>query len=141
VSGGSPLSLRTYGTTRASITASTTTATATTTARWSTLIALLSILSLRTARSSTLSLLSILLRLARKLDRDLAVKNLLARELGDGALSLAWSREVDEGITYGAVGARVLWDRGGFAAESEVSAAGNIQEVAVQEWPGLKRQR
>jgi hypothetical protein len=106
---------RTYGTARAAITASTATSTSTPTARWLTLIALLSILSLRAGRSSTLGLLGVLLGLARKLDGDLAVEDLLTRELSDGTLSLAWGREVDEGIAYGAVGARVLWDRGGFA--------------------------
>ena len=108
---------RTYGTTASTaITASTSAAASTATTRWLTLIALFSILSLHTACSSTIGLLGVLLGLARKLDRDLAIEDLLARELSDGTLSLAWGREVDKGIAYRAVGARVLWDRGGFTA-------------------------
>lgn len=106
--------LDTYPTARAAITASTATATATSTARCSALIALLSILSLRTCRGSV-CLLSILLRLARKLNRDLAVEDLLAGELSDGTLSLAGCRKVNESVAYRAFGAWVLRDRGGFA--------------------------
>jgi hypothetical protein len=50
-------------------------------------------------------------RLASKLNRDLALKNFLARELGDSTLSLGRSGEVDKGVANGAVGAGVLWDR------------------------------
>jgi len=57
----------------------------------------------------TLGLL-VRLGLASELDRDLALENLLAGELSDGTLSLGGSREVDEGVTDGAVGARVLRD-------------------------------
>ena len=116
---------RTYGATASTaITASTSAAASTATTRWLTLIALLSILSLRTACSSTFGLLGVLLGLARKLDRDLAIEDLLARELSDGTLSLAWGREVDKGIAYRAVGARVLWDRGGFTERRRMSASG-----------------
>lgn len=58
----------------------------------------------------TLGLL-VRLGLASELDRDLALQDLLAGELGDGTLGLAGSREVDEGVTDRAVGARVLRDR------------------------------
>lgn len=50
------------------------------------------------------------LRLAGELDGHLTLEDLLAGELGDGALGLAGSREVDKGIANRAVGARVLWD-------------------------------
>jgi hypothetical protein len=60
----------------------------------------------------TLSLL-VRLGLASKLDRDLALKDLLARELSDGTVGLSGSREVDKGVTDRAVGARVLRDRNG----------------------------
>jgi hypothetical protein len=56
------------------------------------------------------------LGLASELDRDLALKDLLARELRDGTLSLSGCREVDEGVTDRAVGARVLWDGDGLTA-------------------------
>lgn len=55
----------------------------------------------------TLGLL-VRLGLASELDGDLALEDLLAGELSDGTLSLVGSREVDEGIADGAVGARVL---------------------------------
>ncbi len=60
--------------------------------------------------SSTLALL-VRLGLASELDGNLALKDLLARELSDGTLSLAGSREVDKGVTDRTVGARVLRDR------------------------------
>jgi hypothetical protein len=63
-----------------------------------------------TLKVGTLGLL-VRLGLAGELDRDLALKDLLARELGDGAVGLAGSREVDKGVTDRAVGARVLRDR------------------------------
>lgn len=50
------------------------------------------------------------LGLAGELDGDLALEDLLAGELSDGALGLAGGREVDEGVTDRAVGARVLRD-------------------------------
>lgn len=51
------------------------------------------------------------LRLPSELDGDLTLQNLLARKFGDGALGLAGGRQVDEGVTDGAVSARVLRDR------------------------------
>ena len=60
----------------------------------------------------TLSLLS-LLRLAGELDRDLALEDLLAGELCDGALGLIGGGKVDEGVADGAVGSRVLRDGNG----------------------------
>jgi hypothetical protein len=110
----------TYPTARAAITASTATATSTATARCSALIAVLSILSLCTC-SGTVGLVGVLLRLARKLNGDLAVKDLFAGELSDGTLRLAGGRKVNEGVAYRAFGARVLWDRGGFTEGQSVS--------------------
>jgi hypothetical protein len=63
-----------------------------------------------TLKVGTLGLL-VRLGLAGKLDGDLTLQNLLARELSDGTLSLAGGRQVDEGVTDRAVGARVLRDR------------------------------
>ena len=67
-----------------------------------------------TSTCSTLSLLGVRLGLASKLDRDFALENFLTGELSDSTLSLAWGRQVDKGISDRAVGARVLWDGGGF---------------------------
>ena len=61
------------------------------------------------------------LRLARKLDGNLAVKDGLSVELRNGALSLGRSREVNKGVTDGTRGAGVDRDRDGFAVR-EVSA-------------------
>jgi hypothetical protein len=65
--------------------------------------------ALGTLDVGTLGLL-VRLRLAGELDRDLALKDLLAGELSDGTLSLGGGREVDEGVADRAVGARVLRD-------------------------------
>lgn len=51
------------------------------------------------------------LRGARELDGDLALKDLLARKLSDGALSFGGGREVDKGVAHRAVGAGVLGNR------------------------------
>jgi hypothetical protein len=48
------------------------------------------------------------------LNRDLAFKDLLARELRDSTLGLAWCREIDESIADRAVGTWVLGNGGGF---------------------------
>jgi hypothetical protein len=48
------------------------------------------------------------LRLPSELNGDLTLQNLLARKFGDGALGLGGGRQIDEGITDGAVSARVL---------------------------------
>jgi hypothetical protein len=50
------------------------------------------------------------LRLACKLDRNLAVEDGLAIELLDGTLGFGWGRDVDEGVTNGTGSARVGWD-------------------------------
>jgi hypothetical protein len=65
--------------------------------------------ALGTLDVGTLGLL-VRLGLAGELDRDLALKNLLAGELSDGTLGLGGGREVDEGVADRAVGARVLRD-------------------------------
>lgn len=67
-------------------------------------------------------LLNVGLGLAGKLDRDLALENFLARELGDGTLRLGGGRQVDEGVADGAFGARVLGDGDSLAAEHIWSA-------------------
>lgn len=51
-----------------------------------------------------------LIRLARQLHGDLAVKNGLAIELAQRALSLRGSRDIDKGVADWASGARVEWD-------------------------------
>lgn len=68
----------------------------------------------------TVGTLGLLVRLglASELDGDLALEDLLARELSDGTLSLAGGREVDEGIADGAVGARVLGNRNGLTTRN-----------------------
>ena len=79
----------------------------------------------RVAAASTLSTtldggtLGLLVRLglASELDGDLALKDLLARELGNGTVGLGGSREVDKGVADRAVGARVLRDRNGLTGE------------------------
>jgi hypothetical protein len=53
------------------------------------------------------------------LNRDLALEYLLARKLVDGTGGLAWSREVDEGISDRAIRARILWDGSGLAANMQ----------------------
>lgn len=79
------------------------------------------------------------LRLAGKLNRDLAVKDGLAVEIVDGALGLGWGRDIDEGVANWASGARVGRDRSGFAVEA-VSAicpnevgAGSIRARATKD--------
>ena len=67
------------------------------------------------------------LGLAGELDRDLAVKNGFAVELGDGALGLGGGGEVDKGVADGAGGARVDGDRGGLAVV--VGLAGRRSKV------------
>lgn len=88
-------------------TATTATATSATTTRGTTAGSL----SARSFAVGTLSLLASRLRLAGKLDRDLALKDFLAGELSNSTLSLRRSREVDKGVANRAVGARVLGDR------------------------------
>ena len=85
-------------------------ATSTATTGRSAAVALTSALSV-----GTLSLLSGRLRLAGKLNGDLALQNLLAAKLGDGALGLSGGGEVDEGVANRSVGARVLGNGDGLA--------------------------
>jgi hypothetical protein len=61
------------------------------------------------------------LGLASELNRDLALKDLLAGKLLDGTLSLSGGREVDKGVANRAVGARVLGDRNGLTRGRAVS--------------------
>ena len=68
------------------------------------------------------------LGLAGKLDGDLTLQNLLARELSDGTLGLAGSRQVDKGVTDGAVGARVLRDGNRFTGGDTWLAAAKGRE-------------
>jgi hypothetical protein len=88
----------------------TTTAAAAATARGATAVALGGTLAVGDVR-----LLTSRLGLAGELDRDLALQDLLAGKLGDGALGLGGSGEVDEGVADGAVGAGVLGDGDGLA--------------------------
>ncbi len=77
--------------------------------------------------TGSIDLLGILLRFAGKLNRDLAIKDLFARELGNCTLGFAWGREVDECVSDRAVGTWVLGDGGGFAVGADSSAA--VQNV------------
>jgi hypothetical protein len=104
---------QTYTTSSTATSSSTTASSATSTTRWSTTATFASRSTL-TSACSTLTLLASWLGLAGKLNRDLAIKDLLAGEFSNGTLSLARGGEVDEGISNWAVGAWVLWDRGGF---------------------------
>lgn len=90
----------------ASSTTTTTTATATTTG------------GLATTRStlSALGTLSSGLRLAGKLDGDLAVEDGLAVQLLNGAVGLGGGRDVDKSVADRAGGARVGGDGGGLTA-------------------------
>ena len=100
----------TYTTTTSS-TAATATTTTTSTPRVATTSALSSSLySVSTISSGGSLLLGCGLWLTRKLNRDLAVENLLARELSDGFLSFVGGREIDESITNGTSGTWVGWD-------------------------------
>lgn len=67
------------------------------------------------------SLLGVGFGLASELDRDLALKNLLARELGDGTLGLGGGGQVDKGVADRALGSRVLGDGDSLAADVKVS--------------------
>lgn len=69
-----------------------------------------------------IDLLDVGLGLAGKLDRNLALEDLLARELGDGALCLGGGGEIDEGIADGALGAWVLGNGDSLAVEEDWSA-------------------
>lgn len=105
----------TYAFTSAGSAATTATAASTTASRLST--AALATLGTLASADSTLGLLAGWLRLAGKLNGDLALKDLLAGELSNGTLGLAWCREVDESVTNWAVGAWVLWNGGRFAVK------------------------
>ena len=113
----------TYRSSTASSATGTTTAAATATARSSAT----GTLGTRVAVGGTLGLLTSGLRSASKLDRDLALKDVLAGELSDGALSLSRGRKVDEGVTDRAVGARVLRNRDGLPRQMNISPVSNGQ--------------
>lgn len=102
----------------AATTSTATTATATTTARSSAAGSL----SARTLSVGALGLLTSRLGLASELNRNLSLKNLLARELSNGTVSLVGSREVDKGVADRAVSAGVLGDRDRLAAKIGLSA-------------------
>lgn len=63
---------------------------------------------------STLGFLTSRLGSAGELNRDLSLEDLLAGELSDGTLGLGGGGKIHEGITNGAVGARVLRNGDGF---------------------------
>lgn len=119
----------TYAITTAGSAATTATATSASTSRLSATATLATGGSL-TSIYGTLSLLTGWLRLAGKLDGDLALKDLLARELSNGTLGLAGGRQVDESVANWAVGAWVLWDGGGFT----------IREVVSNRYPNINHQ-
>jgi hypothetical protein len=103
-------------------TASTATTTATSTTATSTATAtggLPAAGTLAVLSVGTFSLVGSSLGLASKLDGDLALQDLLARELSNGALSLAGSGQVNKGVADRAVGARVLRDGNGLAVEGD----------------------
>ena len=105
----------TYRSSTASSATGTTTAAATATARSSAT----GTLGTRVAVGGTLGLLTSGLRSASKLDRDLALENVLAGKLSDGTLSLSRGRKVDEGIADRAVGAGVLRNGDGLPRKIE----------------------
>lgn len=69
------------------------------------------------------------LRLASKLDGDLAVEDGLAIELSNGALGLRRSGEVDEGVADGAGGAGVGRNGGGLAGRGVSSCGSRVEEA------------
>lgn len=75
------------------------------------------------------SFLNVGLWLAGKLDRDLALEDLLARKLGDGTLRLGGGGQVDEGVADGAFGAWVLRDGDSLAADDGWSAKKCLKTV------------
>jgi len=92
-------------TTTTSTASATAAATSTTTSRRAT--ALLALFSLR---CTTLGGCPSRLRLASKLDRDLAVEDILTVQLVNGTLSLGRRGDVNESVPYRAVGAWVGGD-------------------------------
>jgi Predicted solute binding protein len=102
---------KTYATTTSE---TATTATSTTTATTGSSLATLITASTLTTTHSTLRLGLRRLGLASDLDRDLALKDLLARQLLDGLLGLVGSGKVDKRIANRAVGAWVHWNGGAF---------------------------
>lgn len=64
-----------------------------------------------------IGLLCVGLGLASELDRNLALQNFFARELGNGALGLGWGGQVDEGIADRALGSRVFRNGDSLAAK------------------------
>lgn len=105
---------KTYATTTAE---TATTATTTTAATAGSPLAALVAAGTLTTTHSTLRLGLRRLRLASNLDRDLALQDLLARQLLDGLLGLMGSGQVDERIANRAVGAGVHRNGGAFTVE------------------------
>lgn len=99
----------------------TATATSTTASRLSA-AATLGTLGSVTSAHGTLGLLAGWLRLASKLNGDLALKDFLSGELSDGALGLAGCREIDKGVADWAIGAWVLGDGGRLTVGKSVSS-------------------
>ena len=75
-----------------------------------------------------IGLLGVGLGLASKLDGDLALKDLLARELGNGTLRLGGGGQVDEGVADGAFGSWVLGDGDSLAGDPG-RLAGHVLEA------------
>lgn len=112
---------RTYAVTSTGSASTTATAASTTASRLSA-AATLGTLGTVTSTHGTLSLLAGWLRLAGKLNGDLALKDLLAGELSDGTLGLARCRKVDKCVADWAVGAWVLGDGGRLTVGINVSS-------------------
>ena len=105
----------TSGTTAAAATTSTSTS-------GSAATGLIPALGLSSADATTLAGL----RLASKLDRNLAVEDRLAVEFVDGTLRFGWSGEIDKGVADRAGGARVGRDRGRLAKRTHTHRSDRV---------------
>jgi hypothetical protein len=76
--------------------------------------------------------LGVSFRLARKLDRNLALEDGLSVELCNGTLRLRRSREINKGVTDGASSARIDRDRHRFTDSKELAPHNKSKE-----WPVL----
>jgi hypothetical protein len=126
------LAAKTYALTSAASTAPTAASASTATSRLSTASTLATGNALTSAHG-TLSLLAGWLWLASKLNRDLALKDLLAGELNDGTLSLTGCGQIDESVTNWAVGAWVLWNGGRFTVERSQQVF-KVQSCDIRIW-------
>jgi hypothetical protein len=103
-----------YPTTAAYSTAATSPTTATAAHGWPSAGVIISL-------STACSPLGVSLRLARKLDRNLAFEDGLSVELCNGALRFRRSREVNKGVTDGTSGSGVDRDRDRFAGSKTIN--------------------